>query len=410
MASILDRKAGFIEWLIKGKESYSAGSANKPGYTLLDSTINHADTTMVRGKGKWAVSQLDKDEQKQLQGDRLAPTRRAVVYGIKRIDLAIQFISGALMFALIKAAAERNRASTNSNIVSGIWIGLGLAARGGLFVSQIIVNALRLPLAIVSTVVGAIWGSFPKQDFKQSVADFLWIFAPNIQHMWAVKSWADQLQALQPTVGGIPVSSHSSSTPVGIPVEIQVQMTVYVLSLVLAVTFIALLATGTLGLGGLAAVPFFNVLTTSIAGGLQGALGFIGIHAATATTVFSIGLVTTMLAGALISAFNQVGRFATDSVRYVMDWSKASTPPSSRSNSPVSGVGSVIKPTALSSSQSNSPELSPGRISPAFPSRSSTPSPGPSATGSPQLLGFKSILPTGNTPPPSPTNSNQIKK
>lgn len=347
MASPLDRKASFIEWVRTGKESYSpTHNEESKKFYFLDAVINFADTSSVMKAGDWNL---------EARIDKKAPVRKQIMKGLKYVDLLIQLLTGTLLFGLLQAAAERLRAVSGNgiddakknsklllrigwNIASAASIVLALVARVGLFVTQIFAAAIRFPLALVSGVVGLIWGvvtptpTHTLNNTKQRhiiacISDFIWPFAPMAQRTLVIANVNQTVIPGKNTVSEETASKVASS---------RTTMAIYALSFLIALTLIILLSVGTFGAGGLAAMPFMNTLVSGIAFVFNNLFGFAGLHIAGSTLGAAGGLasfpvlsglssffglssgigakimISTMLTGALTSFFGQVFRAASE--------------------------------------------------------------------------------------------------
>ncbi|MFI4956756.1 MAG: hypothetical protein ACHQAX_06075 [Gammaproteobacteria bacterium] len=320
-----------------------------PGFTgFLAASINLADTMpgvgVINADGTWKLPTrpellIKAKGQNTVDKDiNLVPStlKRTVLSTLKWIDVALtQVVSGTLIFGALQHASELareyfhdykvNNKSPIAVIPEVIFGALALAARGGLFVAQIVAGALRLPLAIISGIAGAVvgaistWadnsGASKSKLFWARVGDAVWPFAPTAGYVIATYL-EDKKNTDRPAF-----------------IRFNRVRVVGIISAIIAITLVALLATGTMG-GGLAALPLVPQITGFIATGLNFAFGWAGLHIAAGAAASTLGapvlsgiaswmglggvaskvLVGTMLVGALTTFFSNAFNAVKDNL------------------------------------------------------------------------------------------------
>jgi hypothetical protein len=327
----------------KGKESVREwvtgdGNATFSGYGFLAGSMNLADTLpngIIKEDGTWNMP----GSRKLITNVERTNFSKNVLSALKWVDILLtQVISGTLIFGALQNGLELARQYFNrlkktypAAVVPEVIVGaLAIAARGGVFVAQILAGALRLPLAILSGFVGIFVGLYssltskkaegkpttPREKieiFFATIGDAIWPFAPVAGNLIGVTL---------PVQRVIPALSMSEKIVASVARMTWMNL-VSIVSTIIAITLVALLATGTMGVG-LAALPVLPQIIGFIGTGLNFAFGWAGLHIATGTAVATMGapiltgianwislgvvstkvLVSTMLVGALTTLFS----------------------------------------------------------------------------------------------------------
>ena len=294
-------KLGVIEWLVKGHESYID---RKTSIRILNVADTAPGYVFASARRSYLDAVLDK---------------KSKLARLKWIDHVIQLISGTLAFAAIQLAFERlrqnflNKKTPLAYAMGFIAIVGGLSARFGLFCTQILASAIRLPVALLSGTVGVIAGlfsSFSGKPFLETLSRYVWPFAPAVGGLMALVSQLDNIRDQ---------TKRDSNKRM-----VYQTLFMHALFIAIATTLVVLLAASTGGIG-LAALPVLSAIagtigtvvapmvaafgfTTAGTGALAGFTllnGFV-VHGLGLGALAKTIVLGTMLVGAMSSFFSQI--------------------------------------------------------------------------------------------------------
>lgn len=296
-------------------------------FSFLDGVINLADTAPAAVE-RGVITQPSVRKGLMVSDDQLRKSKP--VYSIlKTIDIVVaQFLSGSIIFGAIQNSGEQLRAAYKNddsyfgNLMGFVGITIGLIGRMGLFVTQIVAAAIRLPLAIASGMVGVVLGAYDavtqelnvkqKQEgvskldlFMARVGEMVMPFAPKAGNLMGVYLYWKKLESRY--------FESQDATPARTGLNLRLQrvedvrtgLWVGAVSTALAIGFVATVSVLSMG-SGLAAVPFIPQIAAGIA----------------AAGLAVKAVVATMIVGGLTSFFSNTFTALKDNAKAMMELGK----------------------------------------------------------------------------------------